>query len=307
VTTSASIRAFVVFGHLLMANIWLQLYRFYFEVAYDDRSWQSLFGISIPIVSYVWDLVLPRAEVSKPEYLLWCLYFLKRYQSSYAAHCTFRVSERTYRDNVWKVMFALDRHLHSINFNTRVHDADPLGCYLCVDSKLCPVQTDRTDWVTQKLWFDGYHKKHGMKYQIAVHVFTGRIHHFVGGVFGSVADITLLRQSQLLDRLQDGERIYADKGYVGIPDTVLTPYKGRSATLPLWKRMWNEYINKHRVIVENVLGRLCKFECVHQPWRHSIALHPVMMNVCTQLTDLDILFFPVRNDIYEDPVHRWSD
>jgi len=287
---------------------WRQLYVDCFTCAYNDRSWSALFGISIPVCEFIWTNILPRSAVKERKYLLWALYFLKCYTSSDAAHCLFRVSEKTYRSNVWNVLFALDTYLNAVHFDARQHDPLLGNVNLCVDSKLCPIRIDRSVWEHQKLWYDGYHHKHGIKYQIAVHARTGRIHHFVGGVFGSISDVQLLRGSGLLEGLQPGEAVYADKGYVGEHPIVLCPFKTNQLHYDRQAKLaWNEHINETRVIVENVLCRLCKFACVHNTWRHPLEMHPLMMNVCVQLTDLDILFNPVRRDTYEDPYHVWTD
>jgi len=273
---------------------WPELFEEIFGLRYDERSWKSLFGLCVDAVEYLWVDVLRRSDVRHRKYLLWALHFLRCYNSNDTAHCLFGVTRNTYRVHVWKVIFALDRSLHSINFNERLHDPELGNTFLCIDTKVCPIRVDRTDWDTQKIWYDGYHKKHGMKYQLAVHPRTGRIHHVIGGTFGSVSDIQLLRHSGVLERLLPGERVYSDKAYEGEYPTVLCPFKGRSAFLAQWKLDWNAHINSIRVLVENSINRVSKFQCISHQWRHSLSLHPVIFNVCTQLADLDIFFNPLR-------------
>jgi hypothetical protein len=261
-----------------------------------------MFGVNVEVINHL-ATTLPRHFL--PVYLLWCLYFLKNYPVAEIAAAVWRVSERTFREWVWRVIFELDKNLSVINLNSRLHDPVHGPTYLAVDSKLCPIQVHRQSWEEQKLWYDGYHCKHGIKYEIGVHIKTGMIHWISGGVFGSVADITLLRTGGLHNLLMPNECIYCDKAYSTLHTQehlwVLCPYKGRSANLSIEQIIWNQHINHHRVIVENAIGRIWKFQCLQQPWRHRLGLHPVVFNLCASIAALDIQSRPLRLDAIEYP------
>jgi len=87
----------------------------------------------------------------------------------------------------------------------------PGNVYLILDTTLCPIQVDRSDWNYQKLYFSKKHGHHGLKYEIGVSA-NGKIFWIAGGVPGSTHDLTLVRMSGLLEVLEAEEKIYADKG-----------------------------------------------------------------------------------------------
>lgn len=270
--------------------------------SYSAPHCHALFGVSVDIICYLF-LFLPASF--QPIYLLWALFFLKVYPVAEVGAATWKISERTFRDRVWQVIIELDKNLDEITLEDRFYSPELGPAYLAVDSKLCPVQVHKFSWDEQKLWYDGYHRKHGIKYEIGVHIHTGIIHWVQGGVFGNVADLMLLRTGGLHNFLLPGECIYCDKGYVtlhtGEHRWILCPFKGRSVNLTVQQIVWNMHINKHRVIVENALGRIWKFQCLQQPWRHQLSLHPVVFNVCAQIANIDMHERPLRADYVEDP------
>lgn len=277
--------------------------------SYSEQLCYSMFGVDLLVIDHIYTF-LPNNCL--PIYLLWTLYFMKNYPVAEVAAAMWKISERTFRDQVWKIIFILDKKLSVINFGNRLHDPVFGPAYLAVDSKLCPVQVHRQSWEEQKLWYDGYHRKHGIKYEIGVHIRTGMIHWISGGVFGSVADLTLLRSGSLVQCLHPGECIYCDKGYVTLHTgehlQILCPFKGRSANLTLHQVIWNTHINHYRVIVENAIGRIWKFHCLQLPWRHKLGLHPIVFNVCAQVAALDIQSRPLRLDAVEYPeLHALDD
>ncbi len=274
---------------------------------YDERTWAAFFGVSVAVVALIWDRV-PHQVIGDTICLLWALHFLKCYWTSGTAHHIWGISERTYTDTVWCVLFCLHSNLHFIDINDRFHHPHTGNVYLVVDSKLCSIQMARgTDWERQKIWYDGFHRRHGIKYEIAVHVASGEIHWVSGGVFGSTADINLIRASGLLNLLLPGECMYADRGYIGELARLLCPYKGPHVRLSLQQLYWNYYLAEKRVIVENALGRIARFSSVSHCWRHSLTLHPVMFNVCAQIAALDIRLHPLRCDAPENPLIRALD
>jgi len=285
--------------------MWIELFEYYFG-RYSRRAWSARFGSSVSVVDIVFRLLRPHC-IFEPVRLLWALNFLRCYATAETAHSTWKVCERTYRDSVWKTIFLMYEHLDFVHLRTRFHNPEVLGTYLILDSTLCPIETDRTDWERQKLWYDGHHRRHGIKYEVAVHASSGEVHWVSGGVFGSTADITLLRNGGLLQQLQAGEHIFADKGYYGEGDVLLGPYKGRTRDLPPNQRTWNRFLKRRRVRVEHALGRIKRFQCCRLPWRHALRLHPVMYRVCSQLAAASIRAHPLRANAPENPTYRLLD
>lgn len=133
---------------------------------------------------------------------------------------------------------------------------------------------------------------HCIKYQVVVRISDGQIVWISGGVWGSIHDLTLLRQSRLLQKLLPGEHLYADKGYIG-ESLCLCPHKGRSADLNYHQLLWNQYLNPYRTRVENSLGRIHKFQCLNIPWRGDIHRHLNVFHICSQIAAIDIKFNPI--------------
>lgn len=85
------------------------------SVEAQDRTFRAHFGVGW-IVSYeIWKAltaysehyITPRPPI-KPEHLLWCLHFLKTYDTEDRAVPFCRTSRKTYRKWVWEVMERLD-------------------------------------------------------------------------------------------------------------------------------------------------------------------------------------------------------
>lgn len=158
-----------------------------------------------------------------PVHLLWLLHWLKKYETVISAPIPWHVSDKTYRVYVDKMLFLLYEHLHFIRMSDRFEFMWENLAFLCIDATLCPVTVNRRDWDAQYPYFSVHHKCHGLKYEIAVHWLTGRLHWVAGGVCGSMSDSTITRFSTFLQRLLAGEYALADGGYPGVPQ-LLIPY-----------------------------------------------------------------------------------
>ena len=119
----------------------------------------------------------------------------------------------------------------------------------------------------------------------------GQILWVAGGVPGSVHDLTLFRSSGLLDLLLPGERVCADKGYVGGPDCLLVPFKGAICAR---KEIFNRFLSQFRTLIENVNARFKYFACLRVPWRHDLQLHSVVFHLIANIVNVDCLHRPVR-------------
>jgi hypothetical protein len=74
-------------------------------------------------------------------------------------------------------------------------------------------------------------------------------------VHGSVADVTLLRESELMDELAWSTSALGDKGYVGVPRLITPMKKPRGGELKDEDKKLNKEKNSKRVVVEH---------CIHQ-------------------------------------------
>jgi len=144
---------------------------------------------------------------------------------------------------------------------------------------------------------DRIESRYNIKYIFGVHVATGKIV-FVGPpTEGSRHDITALRRSGLLAIVNDSditEIILADKGFVG-EDSVITPYKGAAEELTTGQKLFNKILSSIRQIVECTLHRLKIFGILGSrgKWRWNRELHPTIVNLCAQITNISITRNPV--------------
>ncbi len=184
--------------------------------------------------------------------------------------------------------------------------------FAAIDGKFCPIEVNRTVWDIQAPFWSAKHSKHGLKYEVAVHILTGRLVRVpAGGLVGSTHDITTCRLFQILQELFPNECLWGDKGYYG-EDRILVPYKGRSRDLTDAEWEWNTFFNAYRVIVKNAIGQIARFGILQHTFRCGIDLndrierHKIIFQVCSQLAALDIQLHPVRRDERENPSH-WND
>jgi hypothetical protein len=141
-----------------------------------------------------------------------------------------------------------------------------VGVRLVVDSTflILPHNSNATERKTY------YHMKsptrQALKWQLAVST-DGEPFHISNVVHGSMADVTLVRESGLLDRLSSGTRILGDKGYVG-EDQIVTPQKKpRLAELKEEDKKENKVKNSKRVVVENCFHEFKKWAILGGEYR----------------------------------------
>ena len=214
--------------HLLLVIVWLRLYPTGVVLGY-------LFGVSEPTASRTKKRVLPLLEQ--------------------AGRDTMRLpqpGQRTRRD--LSVLLAMLPELSVI-----------------VDSFEQPVQRPQ-DPSEQKRYYSGKKKRHTLKSQIAVDAQTGYIVEVSDSVPGPTADITLLRDSGLLERLPEEMGIGGDLAYLALPGLRANGFaprrKPRGKPRPDQDIIYNRVFAHFRIIVEQVIGRLRRFQSLSQPDRH---------------------------------------
>jgi DDE superfamily endonuclease/Helix-turn-helix of DDE superfamily endonuclease len=133
--------------------------------------------------------------------------------------------------------------------------------------------TVRDDWYSQKK------RSHTTKSQIAVDEATGRIVDVSASVTGRTHDLTLLKQSRLLERLPDGIGGLGDLAYQGIRDLHplgACPRKkpwGKDKPRPPEDVVYNRAFSQRRIVVENTINRLRRYQALSQPDRQHRRQH----------------------------------
>ena len=123
-------------------------------------------------------------------------------------------------------------------------------------------------------WYSGKKKQHTLKSQVAVDEDTGQVVDIADSVAGCTADVNLLVQSGLLNRLPDGVGGIGDSAYQGI-----ARHHPRGLGASPRKKPWgkprppedtafNTAFSRRRIIVENTIGRMRRYQSITQTDRN---------------------------------------
>lgn len=135
------------------------------------------------------------------------------------------------------------------------------------------------DRTTADRYYSGKKKRHTLKSQITVDEHTGRVVDVSASVPGPTADLTLLQQSRVLERLPAGGGALGDLAYLGLgalhPQGLgATPRrKPRNQPRPAEDVAYNRAFARRRVVVEHTVGRMRCFQALRQRDRHHRRHH----------------------------------
>src|SRR5918997_3580380 len=126
-------------------------------------------------------------------------------------------------------------------------------------------------------YYSGKKKQHTLKSQVAIDERDGRVVDVPPSVRGPTNDLTLLKDSGLLDRLPDGVGTLGDLAYVGIatlhPAGATPRRKPRGKPRPAEDIAYNTAFARRRVPVEHTIGRLRCYQALSQTDRHHRRHH----------------------------------
>jgi hypothetical protein len=152
----------------------------------------------------------------------------------------------------------------------------------------------------QKPYYSGKKKAHTVKNQLAVRP-DGLIEALSASVPGGAThDLTLLRQTNLLQELAADEAAMLDKGYDGIqkdcPDVRLhQPYKARrNHPLTDEQKAFNRVLARYRIVVEHTNAVLNKFQALVQVFRQARTSHTRIIRVVAGLANRRIQVTPLK-------------
>ena len=131
---------------------------------------------------------------------------------------------------------------------------------MIVDSTPFPIQRPKDPFIQSK-FYNGKFKKHIIKYEMAISWNDYKIVWKSNAYLGSVHDITISRNSELLDSMLRGEVVFADKGYVG-NSRFWTPFKGILQNSSQYE--WSVWVSKRRIVVEHLFSKN-KMVCLYEP------------------------------------------
>jgi hypothetical protein len=150
----------------------------------------------------------------------------------------------------------------------------------------------------QKPFYSGKKKAHTLKTQVAVAP-DGSFQSVGKSVPGSIHDLTLLRQSDLLHRLPKTEGVMMDKGYDGIqrldpknpdkngpPHPYHLPFKARRGhPLTQEQKAFNAHLSSYRIVVEHSLAQANQFQVLAQVFRHDLDRHSGLTRIVAGLVN----------------------
>jgi hypothetical protein len=141
-------------------------------------------------------------------------------------------------------------------------------------------------------WYSKKKQAHTMKNQIAVDETNGRIVDVSPSVKGRTHDLTLLKQTRLLDRLPTGVGCMADSAYQGVhelhPLAFSPRKKPRDKPRPDADIAYNHAFSQRRIGVENTICRMRWFRALSQTDRHHRLNHTARVRAVAGLVNRQI-------------------
>jgi len=170
-----------------------------------------------------------------------------------------------------------------------------------IDAKEQRVERPRGE-ARQRPYYSGKKRCHTIKTQVAVTP-DGRL----GAVSPSVPggawhDLTLLRGSGLLDRLDAGadEGAMLDRGYIGVrkdrPELPLfLPHRScRGRPLDDEQVGDNRLIARYRIVVEHALAQMGRYQALRQVWRCDVGRHSRAVRAVAMLVERRAAVVPLK-------------
>lgn len=136
--------------------------------------------------------------------------------------------------------------------------------------------------------YSGKKKTHTLKSQVAVDEESGQVVDVADSVPGPTADMALLKQSTLMDRLPTGVGGLGDLAYVGIHQLgsgAAPRRKPRAQPRPLADTLYNTAFSKRRIVVEHTIGRMRRYQALTQTDRHHRQLHTARVRAVAGLVN----------------------
>ena len=161
-----------------------------------------------------------------------------------------------------------------------------------VDATENPIPRPKEKTV-RKRYYSGKQGEHTIKSQLL----TTRklILHVSGNLPGKVSDSTVLAGSGVMHSIPEGVQVNLDRGYEGAEERypnnkIYKPKRAqRNHPLTLFEKLYNHIINKTRILVEHVIGRLKKFRIMSDLYRNRRSAHAGYLTVVAGLINFRAL------------------
>ena len=147
-----------------------------------------------------------------------------------------------------------------------------------IDTFEQPIQRPQ-DRKVADTYYSGKKKRHTLKSQVAVDEETGQIVDIPESRCGPAADIKVLEESGLLERLPPGVGAIGDLAYVGMDKLHPAGLGAAPRKKPRGKERsaedveYNRAFSKRRLVVEHTIGRMRRYQSITQPDRNHREQH----------------------------------
>ena len=147
-----------------------------------------------------------------------------------------------------------------------------------------------------------YHAKISTNYAFKIQItcdFNHRIVHVSKCYSGSVHDITVLRESRLLEHTEENVQIIADKGYIGEQYVVTPRKKLRGRRLTADDKDFNRSISSARAAIENINQHIKNDAILGSIYRgpyDDVDKITKIAHVVCALCNLKLSKYPIRNN-----------
>jgi hypothetical protein len=231
----------------------------------------------------------PNFELCTTDQLLLTVVWLRRYPTQEVLGFLFGISDTTVGRYIQRMLPLLEKSGHDSmrRPNPGARERQDLDDLFSAIPELKAVVIDTFEQRVQRhqerteadTYYSGKKKAHTLKSQVAVNLFTGEFVDVAQSARGPTADLTLLKESELLSRLPDAVRRMFDLAYVGVeplcPNAVclLPRRKPRNKPRPPEDAIYNTIIASCRIVVEHSIGRLRWYESLRQVDRHHRENH----------------------------------
>jgi hypothetical protein len=140
-------------------------------------------------------------------------------------------------------------------------------------------------------FYSGKKKTHTLKSQVTVNEDTGAVVDISDSVPGPTADMQLLEPSRVLERLPEGVGGIGDLAYIGIEKRhpqglgAAPRRKPRGQPRPAEDVAYNTAFSRRRILVENTIGRLRRFQSLSQTDRQHRHNHSARVRAVAGLVN----------------------
>lgn len=225
-------------------------------------------------------------ELSRRDQLLMTVVWLRRYPINAVLGYLFGIEETTALRTVRRVLPVLEAAgLDTMRLPDPGKWQRPGLAELTTEIPALTVIIDTFEQAVQRpqdraeadTYYSGKKKRHTVKTQVAIRADTGQVVDLPPSRRGPTADLTLLKESQLLERLPDDAIPIGDLAYIGIdamhPRGATPRRKPRGKPRPPEDIAFNTAFARRRVPVEHTIGRLRTYQALTQTDRHHRRSH----------------------------------